>query len=571
MRMTIRCNPPPRPAGAPVRPGRRPAVFRRGRPASDLVALLLLTALATVAHASPNIHHVERKSPTTEETSADTLTWLITFSEAVEHAPNPNPVDPTDFVVTGTTATLSLVPLAVDGEGCSVTWDATLSGGDLATLNGTVTISPAASVDIWGCLGDGEEMTHPEPRYTNENTFILTNQGGTPPPEPTVTFAAPAASAAEDGGTHKATVNLSLASASAVTLHYNVTGTAVAGSDYSITGMTNGSGTLNVPSLATTADIPVAVTDDSDDEDDETVVLTLVDGSGYAVGGASAHTLTIADNDETDDGDGNDGDDNDGDGNDSDGNGNGEATDPGGGPGGGPAGDSDGDGDGDDDDGGGPPEPPPTRPAASFSLEGAECSDSLCTAFTGSPVTLRDTSAGTVAQRAWSIGGRRVSRSGAFRHVWFEPGYYRVSLSVAGAGADSEAERDVLVRPGEPAGSCAPDAETLCLRDERYRVTVEWRGAGGAAGNGQVVPAGTNDSGLFRFFDAGNWEILVKVLDGCEFNGHAWVFAAASTNLGYAIRVADTATDAAKEYGNEPGAPAPAVADTKAFPAKCGS
>ena len=557
--MTIRCNPSP-----------RPTILRRGRSASDLVALLLLAALATVAHASPNIHHVERKSPTTEETSADTLTWLITFSEAVEHAPNPHPVDPTDFVVTGTTATLSLVPLAVDGEGCSVTWDATLSGGDLATLNGTVTISPAASVDIWGCLGDGEEMTHPEPRYTNENTFILTNQGGTPPPEPTVTFAAPAASAGEDAGTHKATVNLSLASASAVTLHYTVAGTAVDGSDYSIAGMTNGSGTLNVPSLATTADIPVAVTDDSDDEDDETVVLTLVDNAGYAVGSANTHTLTITDNDETDDNDG-DNDDGDGDGDDGDnnGDGSGQPTDPGGGPAGGPGGGTDGD---DDDGGGEPPEPPPpTRPAASFSLEGADCTGRLCTAFTGSPVTLLDTSAGAVARRAWSIAGRRVSTSGALRHVWSEPGYYRVSLSVSGAGADSEAERDVLVRPGEPAGSCAPDAETLCLQDERYRVTVEWRAAGGAAGSGQVVPAGTNDSGLFHFFEADNWEILIKVLDGCQFNRHAWVFAAASTNLGYAIRVADTATGAAKVYGAEPGAPAPAVADTKAFPTDCES
>lgn len=551
--MKTRRNPPP-----------RPAVLRRGRPASDLVALLVLTALAAAAHASPNIHHVERKSPTTEETSADTLTWLITFSEAVEHAPNPHPVDPTDFVVTGTTATLSLVPLAVDGEGCSVTWDATLSGGDLATLNGTVTISPVASVDIWGCLGNGEEMTHPEPRYTNENTFILTNQGGTLPVEPTVTFAAAAGSAGEEAGTHRAAVNLSPASASAITVQYTVAGTAVDGSDYSIAGMTSGSGTLSVPSRATTATVPVAVTDDGDDEDDETVVLTLVDGSGYALGSTSAHTLTITDNDGDNDGN----DDNGNNDNDS-----GQPTDPGGSdPGGGPAGGPDGgtDGDGEDDGGGDPPEPPPTRPAASFSLEGADCTGRLCTAFTGSPVTLRDTSAGTVAQRVWSIGGRRVSRSAALRHVWSEPGYYRVSLNVDGAGADSEAERDVLVRPSEPAGSCAPDAETLCLQDERYRVTVERRGAGGAAGNGQVVPAGTNDSGLFRFFDADNWEILVKVLDGCEFNGHAWVFAAASTNLGYAIRVADTATGAAKKYGNEPGAPAPAVVDTEAFPADCG-
>lgn len=26
---------------------------------------------------------------------------------------------------------------------------------------------------------------------------------------------------------------------------------------------------------------------------------------------------------------------------------------------------------------------------------------------------------------------------------------------------------------------------------------------------------GTKDSGLFRFFDPDNWEVLIKVLDGC--------------------------------------------------------
>ncbi|MCY3777679.1 MAG: fibronectin type III domain-containing protein [Candidatus Aminicenantes bacterium] len=159
------------------------AQLRRARvawPAVVLLALLFLTAAATAAQASPNIKHITRKAPTTEHTDADRLTWLLEFTEAVTN------VDTADFVVTGTTAKLALTPLAVDGEGCSVKWDATLSGGDLAYLNGTVTLAPVADavITILGCLGDGEIMTHAGPNGTNDNTFVLTNVPPPPPPPP---------------------------------------------------------------------------------------------------------------------------------------------------------------------------------------------------------------------------------------------------------------------------------------------------------------------------------------------------------------------------------------------------
>ncbi|MDE2926644.1 MAG: hypothetical protein OXT71_09625 [Acidobacteriota bacterium] len=136
----------------------------------------------TTAQASPNISAISRKAPTTEHTSADTLTWLLTFTEPMTS------VDRTDFVVSGTTARLVMSPFALDEEGCSVRWDATLSGGDLADLNGTVTLTPAAfphddmpcqpgsnTPCIGGCLGDGESMTHPGPRGRNDNTFVVSN------------------------------------------------------------------------------------------------------------------------------------------------------------------------------------------------------------------------------------------------------------------------------------------------------------------------------------------------------------------------------------------------------------
>ncbi|MCY3964566.1 MAG: M14 family zinc carboxypeptidase [Acidobacteria bacterium] len=124
--------------------------------------------------------------------------------------------------------------------------------------------------------------------------------------------------------------------------------------------------------------------------------------------------------------------------------------------------------------------------------------------------------------------------------------------------------------PTEDEGSCEPDRETLCLQDSRYAVTVEWRKPDGETGvAGVVAAARTNDSGLLTFFSRNNWEILVKVLDGCALNGHVWVYAASTTDLGYTIRVTDTLTETVKEYENEPGVPAPTITDATAFPDGC--
>jgi len=123
--------------------------------------------------------------------------------------------------------------------------------------------------------------------------------------------------------------------------------------------------------------------------------------------------------------------------------------------------------------------------------------------------------------------------------------------------------------PPPPDPACVANEETLCLHGDRYEVRVEWRAGDGATGSAQVVPEATEDSGLFQFFDADNWEILIKVLDGCKVNDHYWVYGASTTDLGYVIRVTDTATGDVQEYQNEPGRPAAAITDAKAFPNSC--
>ena len=113
----------------------------------------------------------------------------------------------------------------------------------------------------------------------------------------TASFAAGSSSAAESAGTHNVTVNLSQAAPSGgVTLSYSVAGTATAGSEDDFT--IQGSGWLTIAAGETSADIPVAINDDSIDDDSETVILTLTDNWGYTPGNTTVHTLTITDNDE---------------------------------------------------------------------------------------------------------------------------------------------------------------------------------------------------------------------------------------------------------------------------------
>ncbi len=159
--------------------------------------------------------------------------------------------------------------------------------------------------------------------------------------------------------------------------------------------------------------------------------------------------------------------------------------------------------------------------------------------------------------------------------------HYLLAVRVVTAGDPSEIEIETAVpRKGrqlpplpEPTlshqGPCRPDLERVCLQDSRFEVKAQWWRPKGASGAGLAVPESTVDSGLFRFFDSRNWEVLIKVLDGCANNGHMWVLGASTTDLGYRISVTDTVTGERRQYENEPGRPAPAIVDNEAFSAPC--
>ncbi len=88
-------------------------------------------------------------------------------------------------------------------------------------------------------------------------------------------------------------------------------------------------------------------------------------------------------------------------------------------------------------------------------------------------------------------------------------------------------------------GNCTPNATTLCLNQGRFEVTIDYRTAQGATGDGQAFPL-TADSGYFWFFDAANVELVIKVIDGCSYNERYWVFAGGLTNVETHLTVRDT-------------------------------
>ncbi|HVS15554.1 MAG TPA: vanadium-dependent haloperoxidase [Thermoanaerobaculia bacterium] len=136
--------------------------------------------------------------------------------------------------------------------------------------------------------------------------------------------------------------------------------------------------------------------------------------------------------------------------------------------------------------------------------------------------------------------------------------------AIAGGRALAEYVFANFLRPtSDGDGDCVADDATLCLQDGRFAVRVDWRSSPTRAGIAGAVPR-TEETGEFTFFDEDNLELLVKVLDACEVNGHYWVFAAAATDVEYIIKVSD-AEGGARTYFNPLFTPGRATRDIEAF------
>lgn len=149
-------------------------------------------------------------------------------------------------------------------------------------------------------------------------------------------------------------------------------------------------------------------------------------------------------------------------------------------------------------------------------------------------------------------------------------GGYVLVTSGFGAGSQGSYQNFIQCRTQQPYSGCGtffagiPADQQVCLAD-RFVVAIDQISNHPTDGFGTPVRFGSTDSGFFWFFNSKNFEVLIKVLNGCPVNGHWWVFFAGTTNQAHRIRVVDLQTLQIKTYIRGLGPPSPAETDTLAF------
>jgi PKD repeat protein len=161
----------------------------------------------------------------------------------------------------------------------------------------------------------------------------------------------------------------------------------------------------------------------------------------------------------------------------------------------------------------------------------------------GTAMRFMDASVGSPTSWEWDFGDGTKSNSAAPQHRYAAPGTYVVGLRAAnGAGASSATEMVTVVAADTLRLMAAhPFDVTLTATDPRT----------GTVGTGQVV-AQNDIYGIFSIpaitGNAGNPEVLVKMVDASGIGQSYWVFYGALTDLNYTLTVRDVATGAAKTY-----------------------
>ena len=236
----------------------------------------------------------DNETPSTPEAN-----FAASTSSAAEDAGTQNIVVNLSPVPTGNvTVNYTLSGNATRGTDYSISGVSSNSGTITVGTSGTANI-PVVITDDSAVEGDetviltlGSGTGYDVGTTTTTHTLTISDND-----TPVANFAGSASSAAEDAGTQNIVVNLSPVPTGNVTVNYTLSGTALRGTDYSISGVSSSSGTITVGTSGT-ANIPVMIMDDSAVEESETVILTLASGTGYNVGTTTTtHTLTISDND----------------------------------------------------------------------------------------------------------------------------------------------------------------------------------------------------------------------------------------------------------------------------------
>ena len=142
--------------------------------------------------------------------------------------------------------------------------------------------------------------------------------------------------------------------------------------------------------------------------------------------------------------------------------------------------------------------------------------------------------------------GRGESRIES-RPMLFEDNYYLVTTGYfAGTSgtfsnmvACEEPATRVIVADGS-LGTGNYDGRAAELLGGRFKVWVTGNDFAFVPFVGRTVPLASTDSAIFYFFQPANFELLVKMVDACGFNGRFWVFYAATTNVDFYLYVDDT-------------------------------
>jgi len=203
-------------------------------------------------------------------------------------------------------ATVQVRLSAVSGGDVSVNWESNditaRMGIDYGAAQGNVTI-PAGQISanvtvpiIDDAEAEWAELLSIKLTWSSDAELrspTMTQVGITDNEDPTISLAGAAMTVDETAGVAQINVVLSSVQDHDVSVDWTAAdGTATFGADY-----TSAAGTVTVPSGQTYASFQIDIIDDAESEADETILLSLANPVGIALGEPSAGTLTILDDD----------------------------------------------------------------------------------------------------------------------------------------------------------------------------------------------------------------------------------------------------------------------------------
>ncbi|MEB8330058.1 gliding motility-associated C-terminal domain-containing protein, partial [Flavobacteriaceae bacterium KMM 6897] len=257
------------------------------------------TAYAFTVRAIDAVPNESANSNTANVTTSAAPT--VAFSTASSSGSESSGANIPTLIVNGTVVNTTTVTLSTGGSATGGGVDYTLSSTTInippgvysngvinlgLSIIGDVTVENDETVvlTLVSSTGDASLVAPLSTTYTilNDDNYIATISAS----DATATEAGPTT------GTFQVSLNTTNASGGPIVVNYAVSGSAISGTDY-----TSLSGTVSIANGSQTNTITVTPIDDALVEGSESVTLTIIAGSGYAIGGSSNATVNIADND----------------------------------------------------------------------------------------------------------------------------------------------------------------------------------------------------------------------------------------------------------------------------------